>query len=162
MCTPKACRAGERGHDATMQSFTPLAGLIGGLMIGTASALFLLLAGRISGISGILEGAMRPSRGLLSWQLAYLVGLPLGTLLMLALAPSVVSKPELPSSWGLLAMAGLLVGYGARLGGGCTSGHGVCGISRLSPRSIVATCVFMAVAALVVFLMRHVLQMGAA
>jgi uncharacterized protein len=74
----------------------------------------------------------------------------------------VVSKPELPSSWGLLAMAGLLVGYGARLGGGCTSGHGVCGISRLSPRSIVATCVFMAVAALVVFLMRHVLQMGAA
>lgn len=145
-----------------MHNFTPLAGLIGGLMIGAAAAIFLLTAGRISGISGILEGAMRPSGSGFGWRIAYLIGLPLGTLLALALAPSVVAKPALPASWGLLAVAGLLVGYGARLGGGCTSGHGVCGVSRLSPRSIVATCVFMAVAALVVFLTRHVFQIGAA
>lgn len=145
-----------------MQSFTPLTGLVGGLMIGAAAAIFLLTAGRISGISGILEGAMRPAGSGFAWRLAYLIGLPLGTLLMLALVPSAIARPELPASWGLLAVAGLLVGYGARLGGGCTSGHGVCGISRLSPRSIVATCVFMAVAALVVFLTRHVFQIGAA
>ncbi len=144
-----------------MQSFTPLAGLIGGLMIGCASALFLLLAGRTSGISGILENAMRPAQSVLSWPLAYLLGLPIGTSLVLALAPDVMSRPVLPTSWGLLAVAGLLVGYGAHLGGGCTSGHGVCGISRLSPRSIAATCVFMGVAAARVFLMRHVLGTGA-
>lgn len=145
-----------------MQGFTPLAGLVGGLMIGTAAALFLLLAGRMSGISGILEGAMRPSRDVSPWQLAYLAGLPIGTALMLLLVPDVVSRPELPPSWMTLALAGVLVGYGARLGGGCTSGHGVCGISRLSARSIVATCVFMTVAALVVFLARHVVQVGGA
>jgi uncharacterized membrane protein YedE/YeeE len=140
-----------------MQNFTPIGGLVGGLMIGTAAAVFLLLAGRISGISGILEGALRLP---LTWRHAYLAGLPLGTLLVLALVPQVVATPALPASWGLLAAAGLLVGFGARLGGGCTSGHGVCGIPRLSPRSIVATCVFMAVAAIVVFLTRQVVPLG--
>jgi uncharacterized membrane protein YedE/YeeE len=140
-----------------MQNFTPIGGLVGGLMIGTAAALFLLLAGRISGISGILEGALQIP---FSWRHAYLVGLPLGTLLVLVLAPQVVGAPALPASWGLLAISGLLVGFGARLGGGCTSGHGVCGIPRLSPRSIVATGVFMVVAAIVVFLTRHIVPLG--
>lgn len=140
-----------------MQNFTPVGGLVGGLMIGAAAALFLLLAGRISGISGILEGALRLP---LSWRHAYLAGLPLGTLAVLMLAPQAVAAPALPASWALLAVSGALVGFGARLGGGCTSGHGVCGIPRLSPRSIVATCVFMAVAAVVVFLTRHVLPLG--
>jgi hypothetical protein len=81
-------------------------------------------------------------------------------LLVLALAPQVVAAPVLPASWALLAISGLLVGFGARLSGGCTSGHGVCGIPRLSPRSIVATGVFMAVAAIVVFLTRHVIPLG--
>ena len=140
-----------------MQNFTPIGGLVGGLMIGMAAALFLVLAGRISGISGILEGALqRPG----SWRHAYLIGLPLGTSLVLALAPQVVAAPVLPASWALLATSGLLVGFGARLSGGCTSGHGVCGIPRLSPRSIVATGVFMAVAAIVVFLTRHVIPLG--
>ena len=140
-----------------MQNFTPIGGLMGGLMLGTATALFLLLAGRLSGISGILEGALRLP---LSWRHAYLAGLPLGTLLVLMLAPQVVATPALPASWALLAVSGLLIGFGARLGGGCTSGHGVCGIPRLSPRSILATCVFMAVAAIVVFLTRHVVPLG--
>lgn len=140
-----------------MQNFTPIGGLVGGLMLGTAAAIFLLLAGRISGISGLVEGALRLP---FSWRHAYLVGLPLGTLLMLMLAPQVVAAPALPASWALLAVSGVLVGFGARLGGGCTSGHGVCGIPRLSPRSLVATGVFMAVAAIVVFLTRHVVPLG--
>lgn len=140
-----------------MQNFTPVSGLVGGLMIGLSAAFFLLASGRISGISGILEGALRAPRDGRGWRLAYLAGLPLGTLLVLMLAPGVAGTPVLPASWGLLALAGLLAGFGARLGGGCTSGHGVCGIPRLSPRSIVATCVFMAVAAVVVLLTRHVL-----
>jgi uncharacterized protein len=140
-----------------MQNFTPIGGLVGGLMLGTAAALFLLLAGRLSGISGILEGALRLP---LTWRHAYLVGLPLGTLLVLAFAPQIVAAPALPASWALLAVSGLLIGFGARLGGGCTSGHGVCGIPRLSPRSILATGVFMAVAAIVVFLTRHVMPLG--
>jgi uncharacterized membrane protein YedE/YeeE len=140
-----------------MQNFTPVGGLVGGLMIGTAAAVFLLLAGRISGISGILEGALRLP---LTWRHAYLAGLPLGTLLALILVPQVIAAPVLPASWALLAISGLLVGFGARLGGGCTSGHGVCGIPRLSPRSIIATGVFMAVAAIVVFLTRHVVPLG--
>ena len=143
-----------------MQNFTPLSGLIGGLMIGLSAAFFLLASGRITGISGILEGALkRPSEGGW-WRLAYLAGLPIGALLVLTVAPGVVDRPVLPRSWVLLAAAGLLVGYGARLGGGCTSGHGVCGISRLSARSIIATGVFMGVAAIVVFLTRRVLGMG--
>ena len=140
-----------------MQNFTPVGGLVGGLMLGTAAALFLLLAGRLSGISGILEGALRLP---LTWRHAYLVGLPLGTLLVLAFAPQIIAAPALPASWALLAVSGLLIGFGARLGGGCTSGHGVCGIPRLSPRSILATGVFMAVAAIVVFLTRHVMPLG--
>ena len=140
-----------------MQNFTPVGGLVGGLMLGTAAALFLLLAGRLSGISGILEGALRLP---LTWRHAYLAGLPLGTLLVLAFAPQIIAAPALPASWALLAVSGLLIGFGARLGGGCTSGHGVCGIPRLSPRSILATGVFMAIAAIVVFLTRHVMPLG--
>jgi uncharacterized membrane protein YedE/YeeE len=126
-------------------------------MIGISAALFLLASGRISGISGILEGALRTPAQSGGWRLAYLAGLPLGTLIVLLAAPGVTEIPELPRSWPLLVVAGLLVGYGARLGGGCTSGHGVCGIPRLSIRSIVATCVFMGVAAFVVFVTRHVI-----
>jgi uncharacterized membrane protein YedE/YeeE len=138
-----------------LQNFTPLSGLIGGLMIGLSAAFFLLASGCISGISGILEGAMRAPSESGGWRLAYLAGLPIGTLLVLLAAPGMTEIPVLPRSWALLAASGLLVGYGTRLGGGCTSGHGVCGISRLSVRSIVATSVFMAVAAIVVFVRRH-------
>lgn len=139
-----------------MDNFTPISGLIGGLMIGVSAAIFLLASGRISGISGILEGALRSPADEGWWRTLYLAGLPLGTLVVLLAEPHASSAPVIEGSWIVLAVAGLLVGYGARLGGGCTSGHGVCGIPRLSARSIVATGVFMGVAALVVFLTRHV------
>ncbi len=129
-----------------------IAGLFGGLMIGTAAAMLLILNGRIAGISGILGGAVEGRN--LPEGLAFLAGL-VGAPALLALgggAPGISVTTSAP----LLLAGGLLVGFGTRLGAGCTSGHGVCGISRLSPRSLVATGVFMAVAAVVVFLMRHV------
>jgi uncharacterized membrane protein YedE/YeeE len=138
-----------------MQSFTPLQGAAGGLLIGLSAAFFLLIAGRISGVSGIHDGGLRspPADG--TWRWFYLLGMPLGAGLGALLAPELVARPQLHSSWPLLALAGLLVGFGARLGGGCTSGHGVCGLSRFSIRSIVATGVFMVVAMAVVYVMRH-------
>jgi uncharacterized protein len=156
-CMHRVHWAADGAKVVGVQNFTPLSGLIGGLMIGLSAAFFLLASGRISGISGILEGALKAPGAAGGWRLAYLAGLPIGTLLVLLLAPGITEIPELPRSWSLLVAGGLLIGYGARLGGGCTSGHGVCGIPRLSARSIVATCVFMAVAAIVVFVRRHVI-----
>ena len=135
--------------------FTPWAALVGGLLIGLAAALFVLLNGRIAGISGIVGGLLRPQRGDIVWRLAFLGGLLGAPLIYVLLAP----LPEVRIEAGSLQIivAGLLVGIGTRYGAGCTSGHGVCGLSRLSPRSVVATLVFMAAGFVTVFVLRHVL-----
>lgn len=121
----------------------PLNGLVGGLMIGLAAAMMLLGAGRIAGVSGIAARATGLGRGDMALTSAwgFLAGLPLGAL---AVAHAMDWKPTAFAPWPVLAVAGLLVGFGTRLGSGCTSGHGVCGISRLSPRSILATATFIA------------------
>ena len=136
--------------------FTPLAGLLGGALIGLASAALLLANGRIAGISGILGRSFLPEPGDLAWRLAFLAGLPFGAALVTRLAGDVHGF-ALTGSPVLLVAGGLLVGFGTQLGSGCTSGHGVCGIARGSRRSIVATLVFMATGAITVFVMRHVL-----
>lgn len=129
--------------------FTPWTALAGGLLIGLAAVLLALLNGRIAGISGILSGLLRPWQGEWPWRLAFIVGLLAATLL--------VARPEIhiEASTPMLIMAGLLVGFGTRLGSGCTSGHGVCGLSRLSMRSLVATGLFMAAAVVTNYLARH-------
>lgn len=135
--------------------FTPLASLAGGLLIGLGAAVLLLANGRIAGISGIAGGLLRPARGDIGWRLAFLLGLlaaPLVWLAMQAMPPA-----QIDHSPALLAGAGLLVGLGTCFGNGCTSGHGVCGISRLSPRSLVATAAFMLAGFVTVFVARHVL-----
>ncbi len=135
-----------------MTNFTPVSALLGGLMIGAAAAGLLMLHGRIAGISGILGGALTGDDRGFRW--AFLVGLPLGAVLVSALQGGVTVQVE--GSTALLVTAGLLVGVGTQLGSGCTSGHGVCGLARRSPRSLIATVTFMGVAALVVYLM-HVI-----
>jgi uncharacterized membrane protein YedE/YeeE len=144
-----------------MQNFLPWHGLIGGMLIGLSGALFLILSGRMSGISGILENALQPTGSSFSWSIAYLAGLPLGAFVVGGLVPGVVPKTiAMVGSIPVLVAAGLLVGFGARLSGGCTSGHGVCGLPRFSIRSIIAVGTFMATAALTVFVMRRVLGLG--
>ncbi|MHB2205340.1 YeeE/YedE family protein [Methylobacterium sp. CM6257] len=139
-----------------MDGFTPLSATLGGLMIGASAALFLLLNGRIAGISGIFGGLLAwPSRET-GWRIAFLAGLVLAPLVYAGLGGS-LPPVTVATSFPLLVFAGLLVGFGARLGAGCTSGHGVCGIGRGSPRSIVATGTFMAVAIATVFVARHLL-----
>ncbi|MNM55184.1 hypothetical protein D3C81_663190 [compost metagenome] len=135
------------------QHFTPWSALAGGMLIGLAAALLILFNGRIAGISGIVGGLLRPRQGDLGWRIAFLAGLvgtPLLWQLWLAL-PAVRIDAGTPA----LVAAGLLVGVGVRYGAGCTSGHGVCGLSRWSPRSLAATCVFMAAGFLTVYLLRH-------
>ncbi len=139
-----------------MNEFIPVSALIGGLLIGGSAALFLILNGRIAGISGILGGLLQPTRSDVGWRLAFLAGLLLAPLLYVA-AGGARPDVEIGASAGLLIVAGLLVGVGTRLGAGCTSGHGVCGIGRASPRSIAATAVFMATGVITVFVTRHVL-----
>jgi uncharacterized protein len=135
--------------------------LSGGLMIGLSAALYLLLAGRIAGISGLAANVLGLTNGG-SWPPArtQATGFLVGILLGAAGAMAIIREPQIivTSSIGLLIMGGLLVGFGTRLGSGCTSGHGVCGLARLSPRSIAATGTFMVVAALTVFVTRHVLS----
>lgn len=140
-----------------MQNFLPWHGLAGGILIGLAAAFYLLVNGRTAGISGILENALAPAGRSFGISLAFLAGLPLGALAVAGLAPGLVPSGTVSGSTGLIIAAGLLVGLGARIGGGCTSGHGVCGLPRFSIRSIVATLTFMAVAALTVFVVRHVI-----
>lgn len=133
-------------------SATPVSALTGGVLIGAAAALLLVFNGRIAGISGILGGLLKPTASDSAWRVCFLLGL--------AASPWVYSQAfalpvaQVSQDAGLLIIAGLLVGFGTRLGGGCTSGHGVCGIARLSPRSVVATMVFMATAMLTVYF-RH-------
>ena len=139
-----------------MEDFTPISGLIGGLLIGLAAALLLLLNGGISGISGIVGGLLAPRSQDVSWRVMFVAGLVLGALAYV-LATGGAIPLSMQASLPVLVVAGLLVGFGTRLGSGCTSGHGLCGIARLSKRSIVATSVFFGVAILTVFLTHHIL-----
>lgn len=132
-----------------------IGGIGGGLLIGLAAALLLALNGRIAGISGILGGALNAA-GDRAWRVAFLFGLPLGALLY-ELATGALAQ-QLQGGWLTMASGGLLVGFGTRLGSGCTSGHGICGLARLSPRSAAATAVFMASGFATVFVVRHVIS----
>lgn len=134
-------------------AFTPWSSLAGGMLIGLAAALLILLNGRIAGISGILGGLLKPVTGDTDWRIAFVLGI-LGAPLVYG-AFSAWPALQIDAGYGLLIAAGLLVGIGTRYGAGCTSGHGVCGLSRLSLRSLVATGVFMGAGFVVVFLMRH-------
>ncbi|MFG5775599.1 YeeE/YedE family protein [Comamonas sp. J-3] len=135
--------------------FTPWSALIGGALIGLAAVLLALFNGRIAGISGIVGALLPPRRQGGAWRWAFVLGMLAAPLLYQWFAP--VPASASPASWPVLVVAGLLVGFGTRLGSGCTSGHGVCGLSRLSMRSLVATLCFMATGFATVFIMRHVL-----
>lgn len=136
--------------------FTPVASTIGGLLIGLSASLMLLLEGRVTGISGILGGLLSPQPGDVGWRGAFLVGLFVAGAGAFLVAPAAFGEP-LPLGTGAVVLAGLLVGFGTRLGNGCTSGHGVCGLSRLSVRSLAAVLTFMATGGIAVFVVRHLL-----
>lgn len=141
----------------TIVNFTPISALIGGALIGSAAVMLFLLNGRIAGVSGIagrlLAADIRQRRDEIAWRVLFLVGLMIGARAYGFWAPVTI---QIDASAGLLTIAGLLVGFGTQLGSGCTSGHGICGIARLSPRSIVATLVFVGSAMITVFVVRHV------
>lgn len=139
-----------------MEHFTPIASLVGGMLIGLSAALLLLFEGKIAGISGIVGGILNPAKNDTLWRFVFVVGLLTGGLIFYQIAPQAFAI-EISRSAGALALAGLLVGFGTRLGNGCTSGHGVCGISRISKRSILATLTFMATGILTVFVVNHIL-----
>jgi hypothetical protein len=135
--------------------FTPWSALAGGLVIGVAAAMLALLNGRIAGISGVVGELLKPTKGDVAWRAAFIAGLiaaPLAYTLFAALP-----RPQIDAPYGALVLAGLLVGIGTRYGAGCTSGHGVCGLSRLSPRSFAATASFMGAGFAAVFVARHLL-----
>lgn len=139
-----------------MHNFTPVAALIGGILIGLSASAMLLLEGKIAGISGICAGLVSPAKGETGWKASFIAGLLAGGILLRIFLPRAfdfgIIRP-----YPMLLVAGLLVGFGTRLGNGCTSGHGVCGISRLSARSIAATMTFIASGAVVVFIVDHLL-----
>jgi uncharacterized membrane protein YedE/YeeE len=135
--------------------FTPWPSLAGGILIGVSAAVFILFNGRIAGISGILGGLLHPARNDILWRVAFLAGLVIAPLLYNIARP--LPETVVDADAGILIAAGLLVGIGTRYGAGCTSGHGVCGIARLSPRSLVATACFMAAGFATVFIVRHLL-----
>lgn len=136
--------------------FTPASSFVGGMLIGLAAVLLLLANGRVAGVSGIVGGLLARERGDTGWRVAFVAGLWLGALVYWA-ARGVLFEVELQATLPVMVAAGLLVGFGTRLGSGCTSGHGVCGIARFSPRSLVATLVFMASGIATVFVVRHVI-----
>ena len=136
-------------------NFTPWTSLAGGLVIGLAIALFLMFNGRIAGISGIVGGLLKPSPGDISWRIAFVAGLVLSPLIYSLASP--LPKVEVEASYPVLIVAGLLVGIGTRYGSGCTSGHGVCGLSRRSLRSMVATAAFMFAGFVTVYIVRHLI-----
>jgi uncharacterized membrane protein YedE/YeeE len=140
--------------------FTPWTALAGGLLVGLAAAALLLLVGRVAGVSGIVGGLLRPARDGSGWRLALMGGLVGAPLLLELAAPLPGAKVD--ATWPALVLSGLLIGVGARYGGGCTSGHGVCGMARGSPRSLAATAIFIGAGMGMVFLLRHVFAAGAA
>lgn len=133
--------------------FTPWSALAGGMLIGLAAAMFVLLNGRIAGNSGVIGGLFKPNKGDLAWRAAFVLGLA-GAPWVYELVAA-LPQPRIDASFGALVIAGLLVGVGTRYGSGCTSGHGVCGLARLSPRSMVATGAFMVAGFATVFIIRH-------
>jgi hypothetical protein len=136
-------------------SFTPGTSLAGGLLIGLASTLFLLFNGRIAGISGIVGGLLKPARGDVAWRVAFAAGLVIAPLVYALAAP--LPQVHVEASYPVLLIAGLLVGIGTRYGSGCTSGHGICGLSRRSPRSVMATVAFMFAGFVTVYIARHLI-----
>jgi uncharacterized membrane protein YedE/YeeE len=138
-----------------MANFTPISAAIGGALIGLSAVLLMLLNGRIAGITGIFAGLIEPLSTDRVWRATFIIGL-LAAPLSAALIGYTVPIPQMPPSLVIIAVAGLLVGFGTRLSNGCTSGHGICGIARLSPRSITATSIFMIAAMIIVALTRHV------
>ena len=138
-----------------MNNFTPLPAAAGGALIGLSAVLLMLFTGRIAGVSGIFDGIINPQTSDRAWRVAFIAGL-VAAPVAAVLAGYPVPMPQMPGSYVTIVVGGLLVGLGARLGSGCTSGHGVCGIARLSSRSITATGVFVAAAIIVVALTHHV------
>jgi len=136
-----------------LENFTPFSALAGGALIGLAATALLLLDGRVLGISGVVGGSLGRPNADTGWRLALLAGLATGGVLLMVFFPATVDV-QLDRPLGAVVLAGLLVGFGTRMGNGCTSGHGVCGISRMSPRSLVATCTFMAAGFVTVPLVR--------
>jgi uncharacterized membrane protein YedE/YeeE len=137
-------------------SFTPIPALLGGMILGSAAALYVFLHGRILGISGIVSGLIHPQQGDRSWRIVLILGLltaPLLAALFFGIRPIV----QVDAEWIAVVLAGLLVGFGSQYGSGCTSGHGICGLSRLSPRSLVATLSFMGAGFLTVYVLRHLI-----
>ena len=139
-----------------MANFTPVSAAIGGGLIGLSAVLLMLMTGRIAGISGIFAGLLQSRSNDRGWRIAFIAGLILVPVVA-GLIGYGMAPPKMPANWAVIVAAGLLVGFGTRLGGGCTSGHGICGISRLSARSLVATLVFMATAIVTVAVTHHVL-----
>ena len=136
--------------------FTPFASLTGGIILGIASAIFILVNGRILGISGIVGGLMPPKLGDTFWRISFLLGLLVAPTVFHAVVPAqYITAPRIDATDVMVVIAGLLVGIGTRYASGCTSGHGVCGLSRLSPRSLVATLSFMGAGFAMVYVMRH-------
>jgi uncharacterized membrane protein YedE/YeeE len=139
-----------------MADFTPVSAALGGALFGLAYVLMMLLTGRIAGVSGIFSGLLNLRGEDKGWRIAFIAGLILAPVIAGWIGYG-MATPTLPGNWTVIVVAGLLVGFGSRLGGGCTSGHGICGIGRLSPRSITATIVFMVTAIATVAITRHVL-----
>ncbi len=139
-----------------MENFTPVASLIGGILIGLSASAMLFFNGKIAGISGVVGGLLSPMKTDILWRAAFVVGLLTGGF-MLRLFSSQAFEIGIVRSWGYFILAGLLIGFGSRLGNGCTSGHGVCGISRFSKRSVAATATFIATGAAVVYVVNHLL-----
>ena len=138
--------------------FTPWPSLAGGLLLGVAAVALFLFSGRILGITGIMEGLLPPRMGDMGWRVAFLLGLFVSPLVAKLCFPyGWVSAPRIDANWASVVIAGLLVGFGTRWGAGCTSGHGICGLSRLSVRSLVATLSFMGTGFITVFVIRHLL-----
>ncbi len=136
-------------------NFTPWASLVGGMLIGIAASLFILFNGRIAGVSGIIGGLIKPNHYFEGWRIAFIAGLIISPIIWQLFKP--LPAIQVDASYGLLIAAGLIVGISTRLGSGCTSGHGVCGISRLSLRSIIATLAFMGTGFITVYVIRHTL-----
>ncbi len=140
----------------TATQFTPYSALLGGILIGLSALMLLAFNGRIAGISGIVGNLFSARGSDFQWRLAFTLGLIAGAFAYLNLAPAGAIEIHIETGWAWMLTSGFIVGVGTRLGRGCTSGHGVCGIGRVSPRSIVATITFMIVAGLTVFVIRHV------
>ena len=141
-----------------MSDFTPLASALGGALIGLSASAMMLLNGRVAGISNIFGGILLPKGGDVAWRVLFVAGLLVGGAVLLLVRPQALGTS--PAGPVVVALGGFLVGIGTRVGGGCTSGHGVCGVSRLSGRSILATMTFMATGVATVFLVRHVWRVG--